>query len=226
VTTGPTLTFSHYDWPAGREAMLRVGAADAPAVVVAPALFEEANRMRAFTLALMRALAGHGLASVLPDLPGQGESLWPTERATLSAWRAAFAAVVGVVAPVAVVAIRGGALVNDGARSHWHLAPIQGADLLRDLKRLIATGRPDIGDGPMRIAGNLVSPALLDELGGAGAGDGGRLRTVRLDTDPRPADRKVAGAPLWRLAEPGNDPPLAAMLAADIADWTASCAAS
>jgi hypothetical protein len=49
------------------------------------------------------------------------------------------------------------------------------------------------------------------------------LRTVRLDTDPKPADRHVPGIPLWRRAEPDNDPALAALLADDIADWIATC---
>ena len=49
------------------------------------------------------------------------------------------------------------------------------------------------------------------------------LRTVRLDTDPKPADRHVPGTPLWRRAEPDNDPALAAILADDIADWIAAC---
>ena len=34
-----------------------------------------------------------------------------------------------------------------------------------------------------------------------------------------PADIKVEGAPLWRRAEPDNDPMLAALLAGDIVDW-------
>ena len=57
-----------------------------------------------------------------------------------------------------------------------------------------------------------------------GPGDGGHRRTVRLDTDPQPADRHVPGTPLWRRAEPGNDPALAVLLADDIADWIARCA--
>eukprot|EP01037_Dinobryon_pediforme_P041965 gene41965-52022_t len=38
-----------------------------------------------------------------------------------------------------------------------------------------------------------------------------------------PADRHVAGAPLWRRAEPDTDAALAELLADDIADWIARC---
>ena len=50
-------------------------------------------------------------------------------------------------------------------------------------------------------------------------------RTVRLVGDPRPADRAIEASPLWRRAEPGNDLALAALLADDIAEWVAHCAA-
>ena len=52
------------------------------------------------------------------------------------------------------------------------------------------------------------------------------LRTVRLESDAAEADAKVAGSPLWRRAEPGEDAALAAALAADLAAWTKQCAAS
>src|SRR6187551_1263766 len=68
-----------YDWPGGREAMLRFGPATGPVVIAVMPLFEEANRTRAFMVALLRALAERGVASVLPDLPGTGESLIETE---------------------------------------------------------------------------------------------------------------------------------------------------
>ncbi len=65
----------HYDWPGGREAMLRFGPTNGPVMIVAPPLFEEANRTRAFVVTILRALAERGIASALPDLPGTGESL-------------------------------------------------------------------------------------------------------------------------------------------------------
>ena len=51
------------------------------------------------------------------------------------------------------------------------------------------------------------------------------LRTVRLNSDAAEADAKLAGTPLWRRAEPGDDPELAAAMVADIAWWMSQCAA-
>src|ERR1700741_3511005 len=65
----------HYDWAGGREAMLRFGPDTGPVVIAVIPLFEEANRTRAFIVTILRALAGLGIASAVPDLPGTGESL-------------------------------------------------------------------------------------------------------------------------------------------------------
>ena len=225
----------HYDWPGGREAMLRFGPTNGPVVIAAMPLFEEANRTRAFTVTILRALAERGIASALPDLPGTGESLIETEEASLKNWQYAFlSASTGLSADhqaVHGIAIRGGALVDSSARlaSRWQFAPVAGESLVRDLLRTrLAAGENegaiDPPGPPIELAGNQVSRALLAELGQAGPSAATPLRTVRLDTDPQPADRHVAGSPLWRRSEPGNDPVLARLLADDIAAWIASCA--
>ena len=76
----------HYDWPGGREAMLRFGPATGPVVIAVMPLFEEANRTRAFMVAMLRALADRGIAGILPDLPGTGESRTEAKDITLSDW--------------------------------------------------------------------------------------------------------------------------------------------
>ncbi|WP_299422673.1 hypothetical protein [Sphingomonas bacterium] len=225
-----------YDWPGGREAMTRFGHATGPVVVLALPLFEEANRTRTFTVGLLRKLADRGIASVLPDLPGQNESPVATEHAMLAGWRAAFAAAAKAVGhPVHSVTIRGGSLVDHDAQlvSRWQLAPAKGEALIRELFRTAqAAGEPieidlnaynDEG-GPVTIAGNRIARPLLRDLNAADCAREGNVRVVRLDTDPAVADRKVEGAPLWRRSEPGDDPALAVLLADDIADWIAKCA--
>ncbi|MES2989329.1 MAG: hypothetical protein V4808_15625 [Pseudomonadota bacterium] len=201
----------HYDWPGGREAMLRFGPATGPVIVAALPLFEEANRTRTFAVTLLRALAERGVASLLPDLPGQGESLVPTESATLADMRTALAAVPGDY----TLAIRSGALLDSGERKGcYHFAPQQGTELLRELNRLRTTaGSEDFG-------GNRLSATLLTELESATTT---KARTVRHETDAKAADLKVSGAPLWRRAEPDNDPALANLLADDIAAWVRAC---
>jgi len=201
----------YYDWPGGREAMLRFGPADGPVVVAALPLFEEANRTRTFVVTILRLLAARGIASVLPDLPGTGESLVPTAEAKLRTMREAFAAVPGSYA----IAIRSGALLDASERKgRWHLSPQSGPELLHELNRLRQAG------GAEDFGGNLLSPALLTDLDTAEAE---LARVVRLESDPKPADRKFSGAPLWRRAEPDNDLPLATLLADDIAAWVRAC---
>jgi len=220
------LRIDSYQWSGGREAMLRLGPDRAPMAIIAPALFEEANRTRAFTLAIARALATHGIGVAIPDLPGQGESVLPTDQASLANWRVAFAAAAVQVGRQAHgIGIRGGAIVDTQAdlTSRWRLSPITGQTVLADLRRASRQGTIDeelLTLAGNRLAGPLVAALDTDE---ALSTTDRSVRTVRLDTDPRPADRHIAGPPLWRRSEPGNDLTLAATLAADVAQWIATC---
>lgn len=209
----------HYDWAGGREAMLRFGPADGPVVVAALPLFEEANRTRAFTVTLLRLLAERGIAGVLPDLPGQGESLVATHDIRLANLRAAYAAAVRTAgSPAFSLTIRSGALLDSGAvlTGHWHFAPQTGPELVRELGRIRQAGNGE------DFGGNLLAGDFLTELDNAAPEAG---YTVRIDRDPKNADFRVDAAPLWRRAEPDNDPALAALLADNIAGWMRTCGA-
>ncbi|MBB3910237.1 hypothetical protein [Sphingomonas desiccabilis] len=144
-----------YDWPGGTEAMLRFGPATGPVVVLALPPFEEANRTRTLMVSVLRQLAEAGIGGALPDLPGQGESLIATEEATLTDWRAAFAACVATLPrPRFSLSIRAGALVDGAAdvQARWSLSPQTGAELSRELHRTAqAAGAPD-GAGASRGA--------------------------------------------------------------------------
>jgi hypothetical protein len=189
----------HYDWAGGREAMLRFGPDTGPIVIAALPLFEEANRTRAFMVTICRALAERGMGSAIPDLPGQGESLVPTEQTDLGDLREAYRA---------------------------QLTPQSGADLVRDLERVrqLSPGTSASETiAPIEIAGNRISHRFLAALADAKPWSGGDIRSARLTSDPQSADVKFDGAPLWRRAEPDNDPVLAQRLAEDIANWIATC---
>nr|WP_286207855.1 hypothetical protein [Hephaestia sp. MAHUQ-44] len=214
--------------------MLRFGPDTGPIVILVPPLFEEANRSRSFGVTMLRALAERGIASVLPDLPGQGESEISLEQIRFSDWNNAISSLITALGPtrVHIAAIRSGGLLTRAtpAQSRWLFAPQDGAALVRDLlrtRRLADEARDDIvldaSDGLIEIAGNIVSHALLGDLQETMPDRTDRARVVRLDSDPRDANRKVAGAPLWRRSEPGNDCTLAEMLAGDIADWIGTC---
>jgi len=216
------LRFDTYDWNGGREAMLRFGPESGPIVIAALPLFEEATRQ--FTCTILRALADHGIGSILPDLPGAGESVVATLDAKLSDQRRAYSELTQRLGGRSyALSIRSGALLDTDAdlAGRWHLAPQTGADLVRDLERTrAAAGKFDRGD---EYAGNRLSPEMLAELRDAVPCEDGLHRVVRLDTDPRAADATYAGAPLWRRSEPGNDISLVQQLAVDIALWIASC---
>ncbi|RHW17148.1 hypothetical protein D1610_11390 [Sphingomonas gilva] len=230
---------SHYDWRGGREAMMRFGLADAPVVVIAPPPFEEANRLRALMATVARGLARQGLAAVIPDLPGTGESLTDIAATRLADWRDAFAAANEAAGPVRLIAsVRAGALFDggQGAVGHWRLTPQDGSRLLRELVRTRIAGLREDGreassatlteiarnDG-IELSGHWFTPALFGDLEEAAPLPAHPLRTVRLDGDAQPADHRLAAAPLWRRAEPGNDLELAQLVADDIADWMRTC---
>lgn len=199
--------------------MLRFGGGG-PAVLIAPPLFEEANRTRAALVNVARRLAATGCTVTLPDLPGQGESIVPTSAARLPAWRAALAAAArtGGGRPH-VLAWRGGALLDAevDAASRWYLAPVTGAAIVRDLRRARSVSGGEL------YAGNALSDELLTELDGAEPMTPDRLRVARLQSDPHPADVSLPGRPLWRAAEPGTDESLQAAVAGDVVEWIARC---
>ncbi|UVO52177.1 hypothetical protein M0208_17280 [Sphingomonas sp. SUN019] len=200
--------------------MLRFGPDTGPTVIAALPLFEEANRTRAAMVDVLRRLAAHGIGGALPDLPGTGESLVETRDATLTDWREAFAAAAATLPePLHIVAWRGGVLVDVGAvaAGRWHLAPTDGNALVRELMRVRDLGGSD------DYAGNLISDSMISEVQNASSNASG-TRTVRLASDPRPADAHIPGSPLWRASEPGTDAALQAAIADDIVRWIASCA--
>ena len=201
----------------GRDEWLTaVGPPEAPALLFLPPLFEELNRTRALLLRVMRALAAKGWRSVLPDLPGTGESEVRLETVEWRHWRDAATAAEEAVRPAACVSLRGGALLDDVAPRRWRLSPVNGAALARDLDRsgLFGAG-----------GGYAPSPTLLDALRAAAPAEGD-VRTMRLASDPAPADVKTDAPPPWRRAEPAAFPALATAMADDIALWIGPCPAA
>ena len=83
-------------------------------LLIIPALFDEANRMRRFTVEVMRRLAGAGIACFLPDLPGCNESTARLDHQTPADWQLAMAGAARHFAASHVLAIRGGALMLAG----------------------------------------------------------------------------------------------------------------
>jgi alpha-beta hydrolase superfamily lysophospholipase len=202
-------------------------------VLIVPPLFDEANRLRRTLVLAMRALAAEGFAVVLPDLPGQNESLVALEDVDLERWQDALADVAaGIAGPVITASIRGGALIDHRARATawWRLAPVGGASLLRTMMRARVAADREAGilsslddlqeaakTAPLLLAGNALSSAMVAQIGIAEAQPVEPLRSVGLGADG------IAGTPLWLRAEPGEDAAMAAAIAADIIAWSRTC---
>jgi hypothetical protein len=210
------------------------GTPGSPVVLIVPPLFDEANRMRRTLALMMRALSALGTQSLLPDLPGQNDSLIATEAVALSDWRTALAAVAArEAAPVLVASWRGGALIDEAvadAIGWWRMAPVAGAGIVKAMIRTRIAGDKESGrqsgaevirasaaQGPVELAGNFLSAAMLDALDAAVPAPVEPLRLVA------PAD--FGGSALWLRAEPGEDAAMAQAMAADIHAWAVTCAA-
>lgn len=215
-----------YAWRGGEELLLRHGEGSPVTLLVLPALFEEANRMRRFTVSIMRGLAGRGIGTVLPDLPGCGESLRALADVSFDDWQDASSALANQMRTAEgrclSIAVRGGALL-DGFTDHgWRFAPESGDRVLRDMVRATALTSgikaSDLDarahDEPVSLAGNTLSPALYIALKAA----------TLLPDDRRVFPLAENGTRLWRAAEPGDDPALVAAAVDAIVEWVTRCA--
>jgi alpha-beta hydrolase superfamily lysophospholipase len=217
-----SLGFARFQGSGNDEWLMRIGAEDAPPILIVPPLFEEMNRTRALIAATMRRLAERGFCCWLPDLGGTGESERDLAGVTWDNWRhdviAACAYVTEKAGKPLVASLRGGALLDDAAagRGWWRFAPAEGLALSRDMVRAGLAG--------VEWAGYAPADALKAALSGATPATVAPLRVVRLETDALGADEKIDGPALWRRSEPGTSDALAQALAEDIAGWSHSCA--
>lgn len=199
-------------------------------VLILQPLFEEANRMRR-TLALMaRALDRQGVGVVMADLPGMGEHPLGANQVGISDIETASNLLCDALTsqghPVLVAGFRAACLFDSlpGVSANWRFAPEPGDRLVRTLLR---TEMPEEStETHAFINGQLVSRAFLDDMARLPLPNPARLRTLRLTTDRAEADRHVEASPLWRHAEPSEDPALAELLAGDILNWAVTCGIS
>lgn len=183
---------------------------DVDLIIIAP-LFEEGGYSRRLLADALRLLGKHGISAALPDLPGTGDSSVALETVTMADWRAAIAR---LAEGRHVASLRGGALIDGEAHAAgwWRMAPMDGADVLRGLRRLDSVSGLDI---PAEIAGYPLSDDMIAALAEARPADVAPLRLC-----PMPE-----GIAPWRRAEPAPDPALSRLIADDIAQWIATCAA-
>ena len=209
-----------YHWRGGEEMWVRTGIVHVHQIIIIEPLFEEKNRTRRLIAQIMRGLDAQGIGCTLPDLPGTGESLSDITTVSLDDWRDALGAVQAAINPVVTAAFRGGALFA-GTGTVWHFAPESGARIVRDLKRVQLAS---VSATPL-YAGHELSAEFLAALEAATIAAPAHVRTVRLESDAGDADAKLPGTPLWRRAEPGDDPALATAIVTDLTQWVKQCAA-
>ena len=207
----------YVNWPcplpdgrSGEESALCFDAGRANRVLILPALFDEANKMRHLTVEVMRLLDAAGIDSVLPDLPGCNESRAPMEQQSLAGWRASAQAAAEYFHTSHVVAIRGGGLIAPGALPGWLYAPIKPRNILRALirARIITAreaGRNETSDGLMErarndgieLAGWRLGPTFIQELEADSNSSISHHDVITAEM--------AGGAPLWLRAEPDYD---------------------
>ncbi len=131
--------------PGGSEELaIEFGPANAPRLLVLPAWFDESNKLRYFTIEVMRALERSGVASVLPDLPGCNESLAPMAEQDIKGWHAAAACAAEQLRCTHVLAIRAGANIAP-ALPGFAYAPLAGKSALRAMLRARAISAKEAG---------------------------------------------------------------------------------
>ena len=192
-------------------------------ILVLPALFDEANKLRHFTIEAMRRLDEAGIDTFLPDLPGCNESLARLETQTLLGWRQAAEAASAHFGATHVLTIRGGALCAPAEAPTWRYALATGSSILRAMlrARIIASKEAGIEESReslleqgreygLELAGYRLGAAMIRELEVAEPSGGTALANI--------AQSDLGGAGLWLRAEPDHDPAQAEALARIVAE--------
>ena len=216
--------------PPSEELLVAFDRARPARVLVCPAWFDEANKLRRFTVEVMRRLDAAGIDTLLPDLPGCNESLAPLDYQTLAGWRAGMIAASEALGATHVLAIRAGALISPATLPGWHYAAQSGPKLLRGMirARTIAAreaGMAETADGLMVqgrerglvLGGWPLGAAMIRELETAEPTLGRGQSDI--------AQSMVGGPGLWLRAEPDEDAGQADCLAGMIAESIRNSAA-
>ncbi|MBV1687573.1 hypothetical protein KRR38_07740 [Novosphingobium sp. G106] len=189
-------------------------------LLIVPALFDEANRMRRFTVEVMRRLDGAGIDSFFPDLPGCNESLEPLETQTPARWREAMRSAAAHFGATHVMGVRGGALLTPEDLPTWHYTPAKAASILRQLirSRILTAREAGISESQEGLMETGLAEGL--ELSGFRLG-AAFLREFQALTPPVGASEiaqdTIGGGGLWLRAEPDEDRQQADALAAALA---------
>ena len=209
-----------------KELLLEIAGSDSAAntkLLILPALFDEANKLRRQTVLIMRQLAELGIGSAMPDLPGMNESLAPLSEQSLTQWREDTAQVAEHLGATHILTIRGGALIAPDTLPGWQYVPTGGSRLLRNMLRARVLASKEAGRAEttsklgelgvkegIELAGWQFGPTMFGELQNAEPAEGTQQTTI--------AQSDIGGAALWLRAEADEDAAQAQKLASIIAE--------
>ena len=206
----------------GEEMVVRLDQAREYRLLILPALFDEANKMRRFTIEVMRRLDQSGIDCFLPDFPGMNESSRPLGEVTLEGWKAASLAAAKHFEATHVLGMRAGNRLVPAGLPGWQYAPQDGAKLLRSLLRARTISSREAGreetmaqlqtmgrDQGIELAGWQLGADMFAQLENAAVAANGLQANIE--------QALLGGSGLWLRAEPDEDPEQADALAAIIA---------
>ncbi|TCM22323.1 hypothetical protein EDF56_1011010 [Novosphingobium sp. PhB165] len=202
---------------AGEEYALVCDRGRARRLLIVPALFDEANRLRRFTVEVMRRLDRAGVDTFLPDFPGTNESPRNLCDQDADSWRAAMTLAAEHFGATHVLALRGGRLFAPVGLPSWHYAPVKGASILRSMVRARVLASREAGREEAREI--LTEMAHREGVVLAGYSLGAALFGDLETREPDPSAAMIAqdqlgGSGLWLRAEPDEDAAQADALAA------------
>lgn len=191
-------------------------------LLIVPALFEEASRMRRLTVEVMRRLDGAGIDSFLPDPPGCNESAEPLDSQAPEDWHDAMTAAARHFGAMHVLGVRGGGLFLPANLPGWRYASVSGAAMLRQMirARILAAreaGRNETHEGLLaealdkgiELAGYRLSAEFVRQFQALVPQERAGVTEIAHET--------VGGSGLWLRAEPDEDAEQADALAAVLA---------
>lgn len=189
-------------------------------LLVLPAWFDEANKLRRQTVEVMRRLDLSGIDSFLPDLPGCNESGAKLVHQTLDGWQDGASEAAHHFRATHVLTVRAGALLAPPGVSGWRYAPTGGRQTLRGMVRARIIAAKEAGK-PERTE-DLQEQGRTEGIELAGWHIGPEMFAALESAEPSEAltliDQDALGGPgLWLRAEPDESPEQADALAAILA---------
>ena len=213
---------SSWQSPDGTEELaIGLGPSGASRLLVLPAWFDESNKLRHFTIEIMRKLAEAGIASVLPDLPGCNESAASLSAQDLEGWREAAKQAASQLQCSHMLTIRAGANIAPDLPG-FSYAPLAGKSALRALLRARTISAKEAGREEK--AADLLELGKAEGIELAGYQLGARMISQLADAN-LPSDSslleikqaEIGGGGLWLRMEPDHDAAQAEALAKRIA---------